>query len=232
MAGKEDVSFSTRLIEALSRYRKPLIWGMAILVVALIATFAYLEVQQRRAEEALTRVEEAEDLYQSWVDALEDDDSAAAEDIRVELETITQEVLAKYPRKYAANRARFLQGEIYRQLEDWVSAGEAYRETAETFPRSHLASVSLYNAGAAFEEAGELDSATESFQEIEDRFGESPSPLVPQAVFSLGRIAEENGDFAGAEEHYQRLVENHPGSSWTSLARSRIILLTAEGRIN
>lgn len=231
MAEKEHVSFSTSLIEALSRYRKPLIWGMAIFVVALIATFAYLEIQQRRAEEALARIEEAEDLYQSWVDAPEDDETVA-EVIRVELESVIQDVLRRYPRKYAANRARFLQGEIYRQLEDWVTAGEAYRETAETFPRSHLASVSLYNAGAAFEEAGELESATASFQEIADRFGDSPSPLVPQAVFSLGRIAEENGDFAVAREHYQRLVENHPGSSWTSLARSRIILLTAEGRIN
>lgn len=232
MAEKEHVSFSTRLIEALSRYRKPLIWGMAIFVVALIATFAYLEIQQRRAEEALARIEEAENLYQSWVDALEDDDAAVSEEIRVELETAIQDVLRRYPRKYAANRARFLQAEIYWRLEDWVTAAESYRETAEAFPRSHLASVSLYNAGAAFEEAGDLESATESFEELSAEFGDSPSPLVPQAVFSLGRIAEETGDFAGAGEHYQRLVENHPGSSWTSLARSRIILLTAEGRIN
>lgn len=232
MAEKERVSFSTRLIDTLSRYRKPLIWGMAIFVVALIATFAYLEIQQRRAEESLARIEEAEGLYESWVDAREAGEDEAAEGIRVNLDTVIQDVLRRYPRKYAANRALFLQGEMYRHMEDWVTAGESYRQTAETFPRSHLASVSLYNAGAAFEEAGNLPAATESFEELIDRFSTSPSPLVPRALFSLGRIAEEEGDSAVAQGHYQQLVENHPGSSWTSLARSRIILLTAEGRIN
>ena len=232
MAEKERASLSSRLIEALSRYRKPLVWGLAFLVVALVATFAYLEIQQRRADEALAQMEEAEALYEAWVDTRETEEDAAAEEIRSELETDIGEILRRYPRKYAANRARFLQGEIYWELGDWVSAGEWYQETAESFPRSHLASVSLYNAGAAYEEAEDLDAATESLRMLVDRFAGSPSPLVPQAVFALGRIAEAQQDFSAAQERYQELVESHPGSNWTSLARNRIILLTAEGRIN
>ncbi len=232
MAEKERASLKDRLTEALSRYRKPLLLGLALFVVVLVATFAYLEIQQRRAEEALARIEEAEASFEAWVDAREADEDGGAEGIRIELESDIEEIIRRYPRKYAANRARFLQGEIYWELGDWVSAGERYRETADSFPRSHLASVSLYNAGVAFEEAGDLDSAVENLQEVVDRFAESPSPLVPQAVFSLGRLAEEQEDFGSAREHYQQLVESHPGSNWTSLARNRIILLSAEGRIN
>lgn len=232
MAEKAEGSLSSKLIATLSRYRKPLTWGLGIFVVALIATFGYLEIQQRRSEAALARIEEAEELYESWVDALESEDDELSEDLRTQTEEALQDVLRRYPRKYAANRALFLQGQILWELGDWSAAAESFRSTADSFPESHLASVSLYNAATAFEEAGNLEGAVDSLDRLVEEFDGEPTPLVPQAIFSLGRIAENQEDFSQANQHYQQLVADHPGSSWTSLARSRIILLTAEGRIN
>ncbi len=231
MATNETTSLSTRLIETLGKYRKPLVWGMIVIVVALIGTFAYLEIQKQRSERALEMVEDAERLFEQWGDSLDDASETAATELREELEARVDEIVRRFPRKYAANRALFLQAEIAWRAEEWERAARAYEETADAFPDSHLAPVSLYSAGAAFEEAGNTEDAAGRFQRIVDEYGEEPTPVVPQALFSLGRFAEEQSSFQEAAEFYRRLVEEHAGSSWTSLARSRIILLTAQGRV-
>ena len=232
MAAKESISLSSRVGAILARHRRPLIWGMSGTVFIIIAIFSYLEVQQRRANEALMLVEEVEVLFDQWSDARDSEDEQSVLSLRQQLDGTIDEVLRRFPRKYAANRARLIQGDVAWHSEEWGRAGELYRETASTFPRSHIAPLSLYNAAASFEEAGEIEAAAESLTELVDRYSETPSPLVPQALLSLGRIREGEENFVEAQEFYQRLVEEHPASSWTSLARNRMILLSAQGRLD
>ena len=50
-------------------------------------------------------------------------------------------------------------------------------------------------------------------------------------MFAIGRLNEKLGLMASAAEAYRELVDAYPASSWTNLARTRIITLAVEGRI-
>lgn len=78
-----------------------------------------------------------------------------------------------------------------------------------------MASKALYHMGQAFFAAKEYDSAKDAFERVRSEFSSSES--VPDAVEGLGRIAEENKDYAAAVAHYREISEKWP----TSLARRR-----------
>ena len=85
-------------------------------------------------------------------------------------------------------------------------------------------------AAVAAENAGDPERALELHRRIVDDHGDE-NPEVPRALFSIGRILEQQDEVADAAEAYRQLVDDYPASSWTNLARNRIITLTVEGRI-
>jgi outer membrane protein assembly factor BamD (BamD/ComL family) len=50
-------------------------------------------------------------------------------------------------------------------------------------------------------------------------------------LFTQGRLNEELENHEVAADAYNRLVDEHPQSSWTNLARNRIIALKTRGLI-
>ena len=60
---------------------------------------------------------------------------------------------------------------------------------------------------------------------------DAESAEIPRALFSIGRINEGLDNIVDAAESYNRLIDDYPASSWTNLARDRIITLTVQGRI-
>ena len=60
---------------------------------------------------------------------------------------------------------------------------------------------------------------------------DAQSAEIPRALFSIGRINEGLDQIVEAAESYNQLIDDYPGSSWTNLARDRIITLTVQGRI-
>lgn len=57
------------------------------------------------------------------------------------------------------------------------------------------------------------------------------SALAYRAQFNLGRLAESQKQWAVAKDAYQKLLDSFGSSSWTKLARDRIIYLKAQGLI-
>jgi TolA-binding protein len=85
-------------------------------------------------------------------------------------------------------------------------------------------------AAIAYENDTDIDSAKQVLGAIVSDYADS-SAEVPRALFSLGRISEVEDAIADASDYYNRLVDDYPTSSWTNLARDRIITLTVQGRI-
>ena len=56
--------------------------------------------------------------------------------------------------------------------------------------------------------------------------------MASHAYFSLGRVREAQGDYAGAVEAYTALNDNFPDDDWGNLAKTRIIELKSEGKVN
>ena len=56
-------------------------------------------------------------------------------------------------------------------------------------------------------------------------------PLIDHALFSLGRVQENKGDFSAAVSSYSKIADVRPSSKWANLAKSREIALKQSGKI-
>ncbi len=215
-----------KVIGFLTRFRKPILIGLAVVATVTVALVVVFSVQAARSEAALVAVEDLQDEYEQWL-RLEPEERAAAYQ---GIGDSVSDLVAEYPRTYAAVRARILDARALTELERWEEASLRFVEAADAGAGTYLEPVALTDAAVAAENGSDVDRALELHRRIAEQFaGESPD--VPRAWFSIGRILEQRGDVVEAADAYRRLVSSYPNSSWTNLARNRIISLTIEGRI-
>lgn len=218
--------FLDRLSDFLTRHRTVIVVFLIVIAVAVLALFIALEINSNRTERALVMVEDLEISYTEWLQLEEEARPAEYDAFAAEVE----EILNSYPRSYATQRAIFIDGQALLELERWQDASQRFLEVNSRFPDSYLAPISLTLAAVAAENAGDPDEALRIYTLIVET-QDSESAEVPRALFAIGRINEEQDNVAEAAEVYNRLVDDHPSSSWTNIARDRIITLTVQGRI-
>ena len=216
----------TRVSDALSRHRRIIAITLIVAAGLLVVLFVALQIRTSRINSSLTAIETLESDYDAWTALSDDDKSAGFDKLIKEADSVAQ----KYPKLYAAQRALFLKGQLYVAQGSWADAGQAFIEIADRFPQSYLAPVALMQAAIAYENDSDIDSARQVLGSIVADYGNS-SAEVPRALFSLGRISEAQDEIADASDYYNQLVDDYPTSSWTNLARDRIITLTVQGRI-
>lgn len=200
---------------------------LIILAVGLVGFVVGTEIMRGRINESTRLAEDLQESYQEWQIA---EDEAEKTELAGEIIASANAIVSTYPRLYASQRALFVKGQFQFERELYVEAAETYLDLADRFPDSHLASVSLFNAAVAFEEAGEPARAAEAYERIVTEQG-SRAPETPHALISLGRLAESESRYTRAADFYGQLEEEYPASSWTNLARARIISLTAQGLV-
>lgn len=214
------------LVAFLNRHRTTIMITIGVIVVAVVALVVVLTVQNSRTERALTAVDELQQDFDDWLQSDPDEQAEA-------YETLAEDVAAiidGYSGTYAAARARLVDARALVELERWDEAAQTYLEVADTMPESYLAPVSLMDAAIALEHAGDPEGALEIHRRIADEY-DGETAEVPRALFSIGRLSEQSDRVADAADAYRRLIDDYPASSWTNLARNRIITLTVEGRI-
>ena len=213
-----------RLSSAIYNLRYILISVLGAIAIVAIVWAIVTGVTGKRTESSTVLVERAEQKFEAWIDE-EDEEAAAtiAEELQIEL----ARVISEYPRLYAAQRAYHVLGSFLFRTENWLPAAESFLELADRFPKSYLAPVSIINAAIAYEEAGNLQKAVEAYLRVTNEYA-SKSPEVARVLFSLGRISEALGSPEEAIDYYNRLVDEYTSSSWTNLARDRIIYLNLD----
>jgi tetratricopeptide (TPR) repeat protein len=215
-------NFMQKLSTAIYNLRYILISILAVFVIVVITWAVIAKVTGDRIETSTILVEKAEELFNNWVDE-EDEEAAsnAAEDLIISLDRILED----YPKLYASQRALYIKGSFHFRSENWEQAGETFLDLANRFSDSYLAPIAGINAAASYEEAENFQEAISAYTMIIEDFIDV-SPEIPRVFFALGRLAESAGDDnEKALEYYNQLVENYPSSSWTNLARDRIIYL-------
>lgn len=200
--------------------------GIAAIFVLLVGFVIFSEIRLSRTQKSTTLVEQAQTVYDNWSTAPD----AKKKDIEAKLLGELDTIVKKYPHLYAAQRALFIRGSLYYDKKEWKLSAENYARLAASFPKSYLATISLVNAGAAYEQAGDDANAGKEYKKLVDNYG-TDSPEKPLALFSLGRLAEARKDYTAAKTQYDKLVSDFPSSSWTNLARDRIIYLQTEGLV-
>lgn len=218
--------FLDKLSHFLARHRVVLIVLLVVVALAIVGLFVGLEISTNRTQRSLVLVEELQISYDHWI--LLDQELRTSE-----FATLVAEIdslLESYPRTYAAQRATFLHAHALTELEQWAEASERYVDLADRFPDAYLAPISLTQAAVATENAGDPDLALNILNRLVGDY-DAKSAEIPRALFSIGRINERLDNIVDAAESYNRLIDDYPGSSWTNLARDRIITLTVQGRI-
>lgn len=200
--------------------------GIATIFVLLVGFIIFSEVRSARIQKSTVLVEQAQTDYDNWSTASD----AKKKDIEAKLLGELDTIVKKYPHLYAGQRALFIRGSLYYDKKEWKLSAESYSRLAASFPGSYLATISLIDAGAAYEQAGDNASAENEYKKLVDKYG-AGSPERPLAIFSLGRLAEAKKDYTAAKTQYDKLVSDFPSSSWTNLARDRIIYLQTEGLV-
>ena len=212
-------------IAIVTRLRIPLIVVSLVIVGVIIAGVAVFQVIERRNETATRAVEQLEATAQELLRDLGAAELAASAQF-TDLADRLSALLEEYEGTYAEQRGLWLLASLSYEAGDYTAAGDHYTQLAARFPDSYLVAPSLASAAAAAEAEGDSAAAAELLQRIADG---APSPNQPQALFNLGRIAEQRGAPIEALGHYNRLVDEHPGSNWTNLGRNRILRLTIQG---
>lgn len=216
--------FLQGLSSALYAYRYILIGILAAITIFVITWFIVSEVQKKRLESSTVLAEIAQSKFDSWISEEDEENAQAmAEDLLSDIARI----IDLYPRLYAAQRSLLIQGQYFYETEQWTQAAASFELIAERFPASYLAPSALINAAVAYEELADISSAMELYKRILDEY-ETRSYEIPHVLFSLGRLSEKSTEEEEALTYYNRIVDGYPGSSWTNLARDRIIYLNID----
>lgn len=230
----ETTDRKTRILDGiaqfLTRFRKPIIAVLIVLVVLTVSLVVFLSVQSSRAERALESVETLTNTYRDWIATVETNDGETVSSEFGQIESRAADLIEQYDGTYAAVRARMIVAEGHFELENWQQAATAFTEVASQTTGTYLSAVALMAAGVSLENAGDPEGALERYTRITEADG-SGYGFLPRALFSVGRIQEIRGEIVAASEAYQSLIDDYPTSSWTNLARNRIITLTVQGRI-
>lgn len=220
-------SFGDHLIEFLTRFRVPLLVIVVAIGVLTASLVIYIAVRNNRIEQSLLAVETLADDF-SAVSGL---DRAQREQRIAAIGERADEIASRYTGMYAEARARMIHAQALYDVGRYDEAATQF--LSASFVRSaagtYLAPSALMNAAVAFELAGGSERAVEVLRKIADEHPDSA--LAARALFSTGRLLESLGLVEDATDAYNRLIDDYPTSSWTNLARNRIISLTVEGRI-
>jgi tetratricopeptide (TPR) repeat protein len=217
---------ATALASFLHRFRFVL-WGiLGGALVFLVGYFAWSEITKRQSVTATLQVEQAEKVYDSW---FAETDTAKKATLEKDLLERLDGLVKRPGRLYGTQRALMLRADLRFELASWDEAAADYRELARRFPASYLAPVALFNAATSLEEKADADGAKAIYTDIVTRW--KATAIAPRALFALGRLAEDAGTWDEAKSRYEQLDAEWPSSSWTQLAKNRLIALKVAGKI-
>lgn len=223
---KEKKSFSIKVSEFLVKFKVPIIVIFAVVVGGSIAFGVFTSVKENSTKKSLTEIENISyQLTQARTSLTGDELTTKENDLFTKASSIAEsasETITKI-------RAYMVMAEIKFAAKDWAAARDSWLKAAELNTKSYTYGLCYYQAAICSEELNELDKAVE-YMTIALK---SPDfPVVQRSLFNVGRIEEQNGNFEAAQASYQELVSKYPSDQWASLAKTRLMQLSIDGKIN
>ena len=129
---------------------------------------------------------------------------------------------ARAPSSHWAESALFLAGNYFWTLLDRERAVSYYKRVAENFPTAPDATAAHWRIAWV----AVLKRQPEASELLADHLRRYPgSQFTPDAVYWLGRLAEEAGNTALARSYYGKLLQRYPQNYFESLATVRLSAL-------
>ena len=223
---EEKKSFDTKLSAFFVKTRFIFLGVIGALFAVAIIAGIVLTVKDKSTKAGLTEVDAITTELAAARTDLKDDALTAKEN---ELFEKAKAVAEKNKNNITGSRAYMLMAEIQYARKNWNDAKTAWIAAAEANPKAYTAAYCYYNVGVCAEEMKDYDEAVKylTLTTKAENF-----PLKPRALFSLGRIEEQRNNYEQAEKNYEELAATYPSDAWTTLAKTRLITLSVEGKTN
>lgn len=223
MAETEKTTASSKMTSFLEKNRKGFIAGLAVIIVALIAFVIVDSCNKSAAKKGLAQVDEITYTLTK--------DSIGLADSEIESRrTAAFESLAPLAKKggIVGVRANILLAELEYQQNNYENALNYWKDVAAKGKKSYTAPLAYYNIASCYEALNNLNDAEVYYKKAADF---KDFVLKLHAQFSYGRVLEANGKYTDAVAVYKDMEASNPDDDWTKLAKTRIIKLQMEGKV-
>ena len=118
--------------------------------------------------------------------------------------------------------------DIAYQQKKYAESADFWKAAAEKSKKSYIAPLCYFNLAVCSEETGNNEDATAYYKLAADN---KNFVMRTHAMFSYARLLEANGNYADAAATYTELNDSFSGDAWANLAKSRLIALKKDGKI-
>ena len=125
-------------------------------------------------------------------------------------------------------RANLLYADLLYKQEKFADAIPYFEKVASLKSKAYTAPLALYNAAVCYEETDNIEKACELYKQVSEN---KDFFLMAHAKFSYGRILESQGKYKEAVEVYNELNNSLPFDTWSNLAKTRILDLQIQGKV-
>ena len=203
-------------------YRRPLLVGLGVLVLAAAVVGGVFYVDRQAAQKAQGLEQEA----MRFLTAPSTNDPQKADHALKEAIARYRQIVDQYPRTSTAPLALYHLGNTLVQANELSAAIEAYQRFLGLYgSNSSMAGLVQQRLAYAYLHKGERDQAVKALTGIL----ETPGTLNrDQALFELARLEESQSRPEGALARYQELIKTYPNSPFTSEATIRTKIMDAK----
>lgn len=228
---KEDklVTFTTKAIDWLREYYRPILIGVGALVVVGVSVWVFFALRATNYRRASEQLSEALVYYQVSDDVAGAEDATARETRYTNTINALQKVVDGYPGSPGMKQALFYLGESYFQLGNYDEAKKAYDQLSSRFPKDILAPLSLNNLAYAYEGLGDRSEAIATYNRLLQNY---PDHFLSKRVYlNIGRLWEQENNYEEAEKNYQRVIAQYPDTQIALQAQGRIEWLATTAKV-
>ena len=209
------LSWLDHTLHRMQDYRRPLLVGLGVLVLAAVVVGAVFYVDRQAAQKA-------QDLEREAMRALSvpsANDPQKSDRALKEAIAKYRQIVDQYPRTSSAPLALYHLGNTLVQANDLSGAIEAYQRFLVLYSSNpSMAGLVQQRLAYVFLLKGDRDQAVKALTAIL----QTPGTLNrDQALFELARLEESQSRPEGALAHYQELIKTYPNSPFTSEATIR-----------
>jgi len=202
-------------LHRLQDYRRPLLVGFGVLVLAAGVVGGVFWVDRQASQKA----QELEREAMHFLMVRSTGDPKNADNMLKQAIGQFRQIADQYPRTSTAPLALFYLGNALVQANDLPGAIDTYQRFMLLYgDNASLAALVQQRLAYAYLTKGDRDQAAKAFTGIVN----SPSALnKDQALFELARLEEAQSRPEGALAHYQELIKTYPNSPFTNEATIR-----------
>lgn len=125
-------------------------------------------------------------------------------------------------------RANMLCGDLTFQQKKYSESADYWKNAAAKAEKTYIAPIAYYNLAVCYEESGNADDAAANYKLAADNVD---FLLRTHAMFSYARVLDTQSKYEEAGAAYKEIIDNFPSTEWANLAKTRVIVLQNEGKI-